>query len=101
MAERDIYLNMDQLNTEVIVLNNQKIRDIEQAMRTAFNAVSRLTLNGWDGESKDSFVRKFTDYKKEIQAFSTSLKDFNNQLKTILKNGKKLNSQSSKISAKL
>jgi uncharacterized protein YukE len=101
MAERDIYLNLEQLNTSLISMNNQKIKDIEQAMRCAFTAVSRLTLNGWEGESKDSFVKKFEDYKKEIQAFTVSLKDFNSQLKNILKNGKQLNSQSSKISAKL
>jgi len=101
MAERDIYLNLEQLDKEVIALNNQKIKDIEQAMKTAFTAVSRLTLNGWDGESKDTFVKNFADYKREIQAFTISLKDFNNQLKTILKNGKNVNSQSSKISSKL
>jgi len=101
MAERDIYLNLEQLNTKIISMNTQKIKDIEQDMRCAFTAVSRLTLNGWEGESKNSFVNNFADYKKEMQAFTASLWEFNNQLKSILRNGKKLNTQSSRISAKL
>ena len=101
MAATDIYLNLDQLNSEVITLNSQKLKNIENVIRSSCTAVSRLTLNGWDGESKDVFVKEFAGYKKEIQAFTMSLKDFTGQLKTIHRNGKNLNSQSSKIAAKL
>jgi WXG100 family type VII secretion target len=101
MTNRDIYLNLGQLNAEVIALNNQKSKDIEQAMRRACSAVSRLTLRGWEGESKEAFVSNFAEHKQEMQAFTLNLKGFNDQLKNILKNGKQLNAQSSKISSKL
>lgn len=101
MATTDIFLDLDQLNTEVIAVNSQKLRDIEKAMRSAFTAVSALTLMGWEGDSKDCFVQEFANYKKEIQAFTVALKDFTTKLKTIHGNAKRLNSQSSKISAKM
>ena len=101
MPETDIYLNLDQLNTGVIVLNNKKIQEIDSTMRSALNIVNKLALHDWEGDSRDSFVANFTEYKKTMTAFSLCVKEFTKQLKTVHGNGKKLNSQSGKIAAKV
>jgi len=97
----DIYLNLEQLKAEIIALNDKKIREIDMIMRSANTTVNRLTLSGWTGESKDAFSEKFLEYKKDMGVFREHLSMFNNQLKTIHSNGKKLQTQSKKISIAL
>lgn len=101
MAATDIYLNLEQLKSEVIAFNEKKLSDIDRAIKSANNTVRRLTLYGWEGKSKDVFVESFAKYNNDSVAFNECMKDFNKQLKTVYSNGKKLQSQSNSISAKL
>jgi len=101
MARADIYLNLEQLKSEIMTINDKKLQEIDKAMRSACNAVASLTSSGWSGEAKDAFMEKFTEYKKDMRIFCENAKEFNKQLKTIHANGKKLITQSNKIATKV
>jgi len=101
VASADVYLNIEQLKNEVIALNDKKLAEISQAMRSANDTVRRLALYGWEGKSKDAFVESFAKYQGDIAAFSEYIRHFNKQLKTIHSNAKKLQSQGKSISTVL
>jgi len=97
----DIYLDLEQLRNEAILLNDKKIQEINRDISAINSTVNRLTLLGWAGESREVFIEKFSVYKKDMGVFCEYLKEFNKQLKTIHSNGRKLKSQSRKISSVL
>ena len=97
----DIYLDLEQLSSEIITLNNKKLQELDKAMKTASNTVATLAAYGWSGEAKDAFMEKFVRYKLDMKAFSENVKEFNKQLKTIQSDGRKLISQGSKVANKL
>jgi uncharacterized protein YukE len=97
MGAADIYLDLDQLNTDIIDQNKIKLQEIDSAMKSACNAVASLTSKGWQGESKDAFIEKFSEYKQSMRIFCEYVKEFNNQLKIIKDNGRKLITQGNKI----
>ena len=101
MASADVYLNLEQLKSEVILLNDKKLAEISQAMRSANDTVRRLALYGWEGKSKDTFMESFARYQGDAAVFNESIKHFNKQLKTIHSNGKKLQSLGKNVSATL
>ena len=98
---QDIYLNLEQLKSDIIALNAIKLQEIDTSMRAACNAVATLTAYGWSGDAKDAFMEKFTDYKRGMSMFCANIKELNKQLNTIHNNGKKLLGQGNKIAAKL
>jgi len=101
MAATDIYLDLEQLKNDIIDQNNKKLPEINRAMNAACNAVASLTAYGWKGEAKDAFMDQFTEYKMVMRVFCENMKEFNNQLKTIQTNGKKLISSGNRIASKL
>ena len=101
MAEADIYLNLEQLKSEIIALNDKKLQEINTAMRSSCNAVATLTTYGWSGEAKDAFMEKFNKHKNDMKIFCEKAKEFNKQLKTVQSNGKKVITQGNKVATKL
>ena len=97
----DIYLDMERLKGEIIRINDRKILEFDRAMRSASSAIASLTAYGWSGEAKEAFLREFAKYKIAMRAVQEDIKEFNQQLKTIHKDGKKLIDQGSKAAAKL
>lgn len=101
MAQQDIYLDLEQLNTDIIVFTGKKIQDIGRAINAARNTANSLARQGWEGDTQEAFAESFSLYIKDMEAFSDHLKEFNKQLKTIHANGKSLSGQSIKIASKL
>lgn len=101
MSYNDIYLDLDQLKDEIIALHDRKLKDIDNAMRTASNTVGTLVAIGWSGASKDAFIEKFSDYKKEMKFFCDYMTAFNMQLKIIHSDGRRLIAQGNTIVNKL
>jgi len=101
VANTIIYLNLDQLKSGVITLNDKKIQQINQAMISAQNTIYKLTGSGWQGETKDVFIEKFAEYKKDLTDFNELLKDFNGRIKTVYSEGMRVIMQGSKIPSKL
>ena len=101
MLVADIYLNLDQIKSEVILFNDKKLTEINKTMASSQNAINRLSNSAWQGETKDAFMANFEDYKRDLIAFNEQLKDFNTCLKTVQSEGMKTIMQGSKIAAKL
>jgi len=101
MASGDIYLDLEQLKSEIITVNDKKLQEIDKAMRSSCNAVATLTSYGWSGEAKDAFMERFTEHKKGMKSFYEYVKEFNKQLKAIQNEGKKLINQGNRIANKL
>ena len=101
MAAADIYLDLERLKGEIIVLNDKKFREIDKAMRSACNAVATLTASGWSGDAKDTFMAKFSAHKNVMRVFYENMKELNKRLKTIHADGRKLISQGNKVATKL
>jgi uncharacterized protein YukE len=99
--ETDIYLNLERLKSEIMDINDKKLREIDTAMQSACNAVATLTSCGWSGNAKDAYMERFSEYKCGMKIFSENVKEFNKQLKTIHTDGKKLLAQGNKIAVKL
>jgi uncharacterized protein YukE len=101
MAAADIYLNLVQLKSDIITINDNKLKEIDKAMKSACTAVATLAGSGWSGDAKDAFMEKFTQQKNDMRIFYENVKELNKHLKTIQVNGKKLVAQGNKIAAKL
>ena len=101
LSGRDINLDLEQLKSEVITLNDRKLKEIDRIMKSANTIVSRLARSGWEGDSAKAFLEKFAEYKKDTGLFCEHLNEFNKQLKRIHSSGKQLRAQSRKVTAKL
>jgi uncharacterized protein YukE len=77
----DIQLDLDQLQDGVIVLTGAKLKEIDQAMQSACNAVGTLTVIGWDGQARDEFIARFSELKREMRLLCDSLEALNECLK--------------------
>ena len=101
MATAEIFLDLEQLQKEIISINDRKLREIDKAMQSSCNAVASLTVNGWAGDAKDVFMDNFTQHKNDMRCFYEYVKEFNKQLKAIHNDGKKLASQGDRMAGKL
>jgi len=87
MMMPEIQLDIDQLMSDVIELNIAKLADIDTTMQSACNTVATLTVAGWEGEAKDEFLIKFTEFKQEMRIFYENMSTFNEYLKRIYAEG--------------
>ncbi len=101
MAQAEIYLDLDQLQESVIAKNNQKLQEINKVMQSACNTVAVLTVSGWSGESKDAFMQRFTDFKRDMRLFYEYVSQFNKQLKTVHSKGENVYAKGSGIARTL
>jgi len=101
MGSADTYLDLEQLKSEAITLNDKKIQEIDSAIQSSCNAMAALVAYGWSGDAKEAFMKRFSEYKRDMRNFQGYMKEFNRQLKTIHSNGKKLVSKGNRIASKL
>lgn len=101
MPQGEIYLDLDQLESEVITQTSSKLAEIDSAMERACNIVATLTVCGWNGEAKDSFLRTFTEYKSEMRIFYENLSAFKKVLEDIHDKGGTVLEQGQAISSAL
>jgi len=90
MAAVDVYVDLEQLKTEIINLNDKNLQEIDKAMKAVCTTVATLSACGWSGEAKEAFMKKFAVYKKSMRALYENTKEFNKRLKAIQLSGKKL-----------
>ena len=101
MAALDIYLNLEQLKSEIIDMNERKLNEIDMAMQSSCNTVAALTAEGWAGEAREAFLENFAEHKKNMRCLVEYIQEFNRQLLAIYKAGKKLSIQGDKLANKL
>ena len=101
MATADIYLDLEQLKSEIIAINIKKLKEIDKAMKSSCNTVAKLTTSGWIGDSKDAFMEQFTKHKQNMRCFYEYISEFNKQLRTIHEDGEKLVKQRDKLANEL
>jgi len=83
MALADIELDFDKLRDDVIAKNTNELSYIDEVMVDICNVVATLTAMGWEGVSKESFMDKFNEFKKDMRIYYENLKSFNVALSEI------------------
>ena len=87
MPASEISIDIDQLMSDVISLNDAKLAEIDAVMQSSCNTVATLTLGGWEGAAKDEFMEQFTEFKQEMRKFYENLSAFNDALKAVYAEG--------------
>jgi WXG100 family type VII secretion target len=101
MSASEISIDIDQLMSDVILINDAKLAEIDAAMQASCNTVATLTLSGWEGEAKDTFMEQFTEFKQEMRKFYENLSAFNEALKAIHADGEAVYQEGAALSAAL